>query len=132
MLYSNYFYDEHYNSFHGITTVTWLLSSLCHIVQSKIELSCPRKGIYEIYVFVQLKPYRYLMNLPVDQTNTGAKYEFCYVFYGESPILVTNIFGSLLFQPYSMNNTSTQIILTKSTPNKLSNAYFKQPVQHSD
>ena len=29
MVYSNYFYNEHYNSFHGISTVTWLRSSLC-------------------------------------------------------------------------------------------------------
>ena len=49
------------------------------VVRSKIELGCPRKGNLWDILFRAAKTL-YLINLPVDQANSGAKYEFCYVF----------------------------------------------------
>ena len=76
------------------------------------------------------------MNLPVDQANSGAKYEFCCAFMVKvrflNPIFKMNVLSSHLFQPHSINITSQQFIFTKSRQTKLSNAYFKQPVQQMD
>ena len=76
------------------------------------------------------------MNLPVDQANSGAKYEFCCIFMVKVRFLKsnfqTNVLSSHLFQPQSMNIPSQQFISTKSRQTKLSNAYSKQPVQQLD
>ena len=49
------------------------------IVRSRIEGGVPNKGNLWDILFRAAKTL-YLMNLPVDQANSGAKYEFCYVF----------------------------------------------------
>ena len=76
------------------------------------------------------------MNLPVDQANSGAKYEFCCVFMVKvgflKSIFKTSDLSSHLFQPHSIDITSQQFISTKSRQTKLSNAYFKQSVQQMD
>ena len=50
----------------------WLLVGLVMslIVRSKIELGCPRKGNIRDILFRAAKTL-YLMNLPVDQANSG-------------------------------------------------------------
>ena len=59
------------------------------IVRSKIELGCPRKGNLWDVLFRAAKTL-YLMNLPVDQANSGAKYEFGYVFMVKVKFLKSN------------------------------------------
>ena len=70
-------------------SITMLVEETSIIVRSKIELGCPRKGNLWDILFRAAKTL-YLMNLPVDQANSGAKCKFCYVFMVKVKFLKSN------------------------------------------
>ena len=72
-----------------------LKDELLVLVRSRIEGGVPNKGNLWDILFRAAKTL-YLMNLPVDQANSGAKYEFCYVFMVKIKFLKSNFQSNVL------------------------------------